>query len=560
MYKWKKITSDFDRSIPFTKIKWNNNFNDYVTNGDDGYFAESPNVNTDGMYWNDVDTQQYAYAGNNRFSMIHKYFSNRVGGFTDVKWNNTSKTTDLGNGYYQYTSPKTLYWSGLYNPVNYSVVGNAVEVWVDVYDFKLSTSALTFTSEASSSTVTVISSENPWTASTVDSWITLSQSTGNTGETTITVSVSSTIFSDRTGTVSFTDGENIAELTVNQKKNASVRLKNLYLENTRIDKMYCNGDLIYQSLTKPIFSLSTNELEIETGQTGTFDITANDRWTITAPEWLTVSQNSGYGNATITVTMGSVESAGTINVTCYNQTKSISVTTQIDYSKKYLTFDILSDGYVNWMYNNNSTIHNTIEYRKNGGSWSAITATAAGVHIDVVTGDLVEFRGNNATYSSSSARYGMFQGTTCNFNVKGNIMSLINSTNFQTLKTFTESYNFRALFFTCITLLDASKLVLPATLLATGSYRYMFQDCSNLTKAPELPATTLTNECYYGMFARCSVLNYVKCLATSGINTNSSTQGWLDSVSSTGSFVKKSGITWPRNANGIPRGWTVEEV
>ena len=340
----------------------------------------------------------------------------------------------------------------------------------------------------------------------------------------------------------------------------NTKLKNIFFEDSKAKMIIRNGEVIYRMLVKPIFSLSTNSIEVgQTGETFTFTITCNDRWTITKPENVTLSSVSGYGTTTITgYTTGDFET-GTINVTCYNQTKTISVSTTIDYSKKYLTFDILSDGYVNWKYNNNSTIHNTIEYRKNGGSWSAITSTSSGVHIDVVTGDLVEFRGNNATYSSSSVRYGMFEGTTCNFNVKGNIMSLINSTNFQTLTTFTESYNFRALFLTCRTLLDASKLILPATNLATGSYRYMFQDCSNLTKAPELPATTLTNECYYGMFARCSVLNYVKSLAASGINTNSSTQGWLDSVSSTGTFVKKAGVTWPTGTNGIPSGWTVEE-
>lgn len=341
----------------------------------------------------------------------------------------------------------------------------------------------------------------------------------------------------------------------------NTKLKNIFFEDSKAKMIIRNGEVIYRMLVKPIFSLSTNEIEVDnTGETFTFTITCNDRWTITKPENVTLSSVSGYGTTTITgYTTGDFET-GTINVTCYNQTLSINVTMQVDWSKKYLTFEILSDGYINWMYNNNSTVHNTIEYSKdNGATWSAITSTSTGVHINVVNGDVVQFRGNNTTYSSSSARYGMFTNTTCDFIAKGNIMSLINSTNFTTLKSFSGTYNFRALFNQCKTLKDASKLVLPATGLTTGSYRYMFQDCSNLTKAPELPATTLTNECYYGMFARCSVLNYVKCLAASGINTNSSTQGWLDSVTTTGTFVKKAGVTWPTGTNGIPNNWTVEE-
>ena len=102
--------------------------------------------------------------------------------------------------------------------------------------------------------------------------------------------------------------------------------------------------------------------------------------------------------------------------------------------------------------------------------------------------------------------------------------------------------------------------VLPATTLANECYYYMFQECTSLTTAPELPATTLVSKCYFQMFSYCSLLNNVKCLATSGINTNNSTTNWLRSVSSTGTFYKKAGVTWPAGIFGIPSGWTVVEV
>ena len=230
----------------------------------------------------------------------------------------------------------------------------------------------------------------------------------------------------------------------------------------------------------------------------------------------------------------------------------------MDYSTKYLTFNILSSGYIKWSYNNNATIHNTIEYRKNGGSWSAITATAAGVQISVVAGDVLEFRGDNNTYSDANARYGIFNGSTAEFNAVGNIMSLINSTNFQNLKTFTGNYNFRYLF-GGTKIVSAENLVLPATGLTTGSYRYMFQDSNLLTTAPKLPATTLTSECYMGMFTNCTALKNVICLATSGINTSNSTSSWLSGVSATGTFTKKAGVTWPTGSSGIPTNWIVQD-
>ena len=61
------------------------------------------------------------------------------------------------------------------------------------------------------------------------------------------------------------------------------------------------------------------------------------------------------------------------------------------------------------------------------------------------------------------------------------------------------------------------------------------------------------------MFIVCPKLNYVKCLATSGINQNNSTTSFIGGAS-TGTFVKKAGVTWPTGTNGIPSGWTVEEV
>lgn len=225
--------------------------------------------------------------------------------------------------------------------------------------------------------------------------------------------------------------------------------------------------------------------------------------------------------------------------------------------QQYLTFEILSSGDINWMYNNNSSIHNTIEYSLNGGEWTSITATSTGVKIPVVSGDSVRFRGDNATYSSASARYGMFYGTDCQFKAKGNIMSLIDSTDFANLKSFTGTYNFRALFYGC-GLTDASELLLPATGLTTGSYRYMFQDCSGMTTAPVLPAETLTSECYQGMFNGCRILNNITCLATN-ISASNCLYQWVNSVQTTsGTFYKNPNMSsWTRGISAVPNNWTI---
>ena len=116
---------------------------------------------------------------------------------------------------------------------------------------------------------------------------------------------------------------------------------------------------------------------------------------------------------------------------------------------------------------------------------------------------------------------------------------------------------YRAMFSRCGDLIKAPAL--PATTLATYCYDSMFNGCTSLTTAPELPAETLVNRCYAQIFQSCSSLNYVKCLATD-LSASSCIIAWVKGVSTTGTFVKAPGVTWPTGTNGIPTGWTVEEA
>ena len=122
------------------------------------------------------------------------------------------------------------------------------------------------------------------------------------------------------------------------------------------------------------------------------------------------------------------------------------------------------------------------------------------------------------------------------------------------------------MFLNCESLVNLSNLNLPATTLVDQCYEQMFWGCSSLTTAPVLPAPTLVYRCYCQMFWNCCQLNYVKCLATSGINTNASTLSWLGSnsdvctMSSSGTFVKASSASWPRGKDGIPSGWEVQNA
>ena len=101
---------------------------------------------------------------------------------------------------------------------------------------------------------------------------------------------------------------------------------------------------------------------------------------------------------------------------------------------------------------------------------------------------------------------------------------------------------------------------LPATTLATGCYQIMFRYCTSLETAPDLEASTLVTDCYKGMFDGCTSLNSVKCLAENNLDSSGPLYIWLQDVAATGTFIKKTGVTWPEGVSGIPSGWTVDEV
>ena len=110
----------------------------------------------------------------------------------------------------------------------------------------------------------------------------------------------------------------------------------------------------------------------------------------------------------------------------------------------------------------------------------------------------------------------------------------------------------------CTSLTTAPEL--PATTLANNCYYYMFNGCINLTTAPELPATTLANNCYSFMFQNCTSLSAITCFATD-ISAYYCTTNWVSGVAASGTFTKPSNMNdWTTGTDGIPSGWTVEDV
>ena len=164
------------------------------------------------------------------------------------------------------------------------------------------------------------------------------------------------------------------------------------------------------------------------------------------------------------------------------------------YAETYLTFVALEDGTFTFTPVNDNIINYSTD---NGSTWVESNS------VNVITGNNVLWKGQ---MTPNIYGIGTFSSTG-NFDVKGNLMSLLYGDNFKWQTDLTgKARVFHNLFYNNTKLINAKDLALPATTLVSYCYEYMFQDCTSLITAPELPAATLTNNCYNSMFSGCSSL------------------------------------------------------
>ena len=164
-------------------------------------------------------------------------------------------------------------------------------------------------------------------------------------------------------------------------------------------------------------------------------------------------------------------------------------------SSEYFTIESLENGLTVKLSLNNSY------YRIGSGDWTELPAETESPIVN--KGQKIQFKITNPTLNYVNG-IGTFS-VNKQFNVRGNIMSLVYGDNFIG-NNIIQTNNFRKLFDFCTTLKSAEHLVLPATKLESGCYREMFSYCESLTTAPALPATDLANYCYDNMFTLCNSL------------------------------------------------------
>lgn len=181
-----------------------------------------------------------------------------------------------------------------------------------------------------------------------------------------------------------------------------------------------------------------------------------------------------------------------------------------------LTFDILTDGNIIWKSVGGTT--KAIEYNINGTGWTKIVSTLEGTPIPVHAGDVVWFRGNNPQYCINggieTGQYSCFSGTTCQFNVRGNILSLFYRLRYPEMTEFEpdgvgnpRNRNCENLFVNCVNLISARDLLLLPTKLHFGAYCCMFAGCTSMISAPRhIDADKIDASAFQSMFSGCTSL------------------------------------------------------
>ena len=147
-----------------------------------------------------------------------------------------------------------------------------------------------------------------------------------------------------------------------------------------------------------------------------------------------------------------------------------------------------------------------LQYSVNFGEWT----DANGV-LDVVFGGEKgclrlrckrNFHGTATGYEFNNCSKIYFSKPSVKVACTGDIRTLLDYETYETVKT--SGAQFCSLFEDCEQLTSAPDL--PATELYDYCYNSMFKGCKSLEKAPALPATTLKQSCYSGMFGGCTSL------------------------------------------------------
>ena len=176
----------------------------------------------------------------------------------------------------------------------------------------------------------------------------------------------------------------------------------------------------------------------------------------------------------------------------------------------YLTFTAEEDTTITLLHNANTSVPHKLLKSTDLANWTEWeNPDTNGISLNA--GESVYLKSyektNSGTIGKSSFAYNYFSFSG-KIKCDGDIRSIV-----RMVVPYDYRYWFQRLFQNCTTLTKAPEL--PSTVVGY-CYTYMFYGCTSLTQAPELPTTTLVSNCYTYMFNGCTSLKRIKMNASSG--------------------------------------------
>ncbi len=334
--------------------------------------------------------------------------------------------------------------------------------------FEVSIETISFISSGGNQSVSVTSNQ-AWTASTADAWLTLSGTSG-TGNASLTITAQANKSAcNRTGTITFNAGGTSKTVSVTQ-------------EGVEVAKAY----LTFEALENTTFTFTQNNLQYSldggatwttlTAGTASPLVQAGNRIMWKASGLTPGSNDPDYGIGTFSST-GKFNAEGNIMSLFYGD----SFAGKTSLSGKYFAFYNLFE---------NCEIVNASNLRLPA---TALADECYRYMFCDCTSLTTAPELPATTLAGSCYRY-MFEGCT----------SLTTPPSILPATTLAK-WCYEGMFRGCTNLTTAPS-VLPATTLDYSCYNSMFSGCTSLTTAPALPATTLANWCYDRMFEGCTSL------------------------------------------------------
>ena len=337
----------------------------------------------------------------------------RVGFFTDPHYTGGFEIW-RGNFYWIYISGEALTDDEIQQVIEYNE---------NLGSFGISPENISFDYTGGTSALT-ITSEEGWTASTENDWLTLSSTTG-TGNNTINITAQLNKGQERIGIITVTNGNTNVSCTITQSKYpVLLYCENLFKNGNTINKIYKGNVVLRENLF--MFNVDINEIEFEkSGGTQQAVINSTKKWTASAPNWITLSSYSGRsGNITITAASADTSRDGNIVIDNGVNQKIITVNqTVVRYELDLNNGEWIAngevEGYTLYESTNNGKTSTTYScYLKfTGQSATLMVKTDGEEYYDYVV--IEDFNTGSSFWSGRGKTHNMYHTVVCNYDTSG---------------------------------------------------------------------------------------------------------------------------------------------